>query len=266
MKLFLLLIPILTTIFGLLIYKYQSSNGIEIFRIDLVQFVYLFLVTPTLYVWLKSFLFYILRNELDVTLSVTEIFVIDTIFSVFAIIVMAALAIHSLTKVFWLKRHNNPEFDLYSLSEYFHLWWSHIVIWGGAMILGTFISIANVFVPLEVVADAKFQLFGVMAVGSIFGAIFFFAIWSSDPKQGNFMKLMKLLLALFLIIHFFIYFILEPEFTIALASYWFNFAFYVVAVISAATFERYERTNKIRSWLLHLGWGENKGVNIFNKK
>ena len=106
----LVLVPIFTTIFGMLLYRFQNGSK-EIFRLDFVQFIYLFIMTPTLFVWLKTFLFYLLRNELEYSLSINELFVIDTIFTVIAVFVISAVAIHSLTKTFWIKRHHNPKFD-----------------------------------------------------------------------------------------------------------------------------------------------------------
>lgn len=262
MKIFLLLIPLITVAIGVLIYKLQNKKK-EFLKLDLVQFIYLFLIAPTMFVWSKSFIFYILRNELQLKLTVTELFIIDTVFSVLSFVVIAAIAIHSLTKTFWIKRHHDPEFDIYHLSEYFHLWWSHIVMWGGGMILGTFMSIVNVIVPLELVTATKLQFYSLFGLGLIFGISFFYIIWNSDPQQGNYMRLMKLFLAFSLLIHIVIYFIFEPAFNISYGVYWFMLSTFSSAVFAASTFERYEKTNKLREFFLHSGWGENKGVNLF---
>lgn len=262
MRIFLLLIPLITTVLGIIIYRLQAKK-IEIFRLDLVQFVYLFIIAPTMYVWLKSFLFYILKNELEFTLSATDLFVVDTAFSVLSFIVMAAIAIHSLTKTFWIKRHHNPEFDIYHLSEYFHLWWSHIIIWGGGMVLGTFMSIVNVLVPFDLVVVSKFQFYAVNVVGFLFGLMMFVAIWLSDPGQGNFMRLMKLLLAFFLIIHVLIYFVYDPVFNMSNGVYWFILSSFIASVFAGSTFERNEKTSRIKEFLAHVGWGDNKNIDIF---
>ncbi|NCO12187.1 MAG: hypothetical protein COZ34_00805 [Candidatus Pacebacteria bacterium CG_4_10_14_3_um_filter_34_15] len=263
MKIFLLLIPLITVAIGLLIYKFQNKKK-EFLKLDLVQFVYLFLIAPTMFVWMKSFIFYILRNELQLNLSVTELFIIDTVFSVLSFVVISAIAIHSLTKTFWIKRHHDPEFDIYHLSEYFHLWWTHIVVWGGVMILGTFLSVVNVLVPLEFVVASKLQFYSLFGLGFISGIMFFFVIWNSDPQQGNYMRLMKLFLAFSLLIHIIIYFIFEPSFNISNGVYWFMLSALAASVFAASTFERYEKTNRFREFLLHSGWGENKGVNLFS--
>jgi len=266
MKLFLLLIPLFTSLFGLAIYKFQDRK-LEIFRLDLVQFVYLFLVTPTIYVWLKSFLFYILRNELDLRLSVTDIFVLDTTFSVLAFIVMAAIAMHSLTKTFRLKRDHDPKFDIFHLSEYFHLWWTHFVIWGGAILLASFVSISNVFIPFQIVNMSKIQFYSLLGFGLISGVLTFFSIWLSDADQGDFMRIMKLVLAFFVLIHVVVYFVLDPIFNITNIGYWFVFANLFSATLCASLFERYEKKNKVQQlmdFFKHRGWGNN--VDLFGSR
>lgn len=267
MKYFLLLIPFFTTFIGLFLYKYQDKK-LEIFKLDLVQFVYLFILAPTLYVWLKSFLFYILRNELEFRLSATDLFVVDTTFSVLAFVVMAAIAMHSLTKTFRLKRDFDPHFDLFHLSEYFHLWWTHIVMWVGAMVLATFVSVSNVIIPLQLIELPKSQFYTLLTIGLLSGPITFFAIWMSDARQGNFMRIMKLFLAFFVLIHVLIYFVLDPVFNMTNAGYWFVFSNLLTATLCASVFERYEKKSKIqqfREFFVHQNWGNN--INIFaNKK
>ena len=265
MKYFLLLIPLFTTIFGIAIYRFQDKK-FEIFKLDLAQFVYLFIVAPTLFVWMKSFLFYIVRTELDLRLSITDLFVVDTTFSVLAFIIMAAIAIHSLTKTFKLKRQFDPNFDWYHLSEYFHLWWTHIVIWGGAMTLATFVSISNVLIPFEVVTANKFQFYSILALGLVTGLVTFFALWMSDALQGNFMRLMKLFLAFFISIHILVYFVLDPAFNMTNAGYWFVFFNLFSAVCCAFVFERHEKTSKIRDFFTHVGWGDNIDLFGYKKK
>lgn len=261
---FLVLVPIFTTLIGMLAYRMQGKER-EIFRLDIVQFVYLFVLSPTMFVWLKTFLFYLMRTELGGALSLNEMFIIDTIFTVIAIFVMAGISIHTLTKTFWIKRHHNPQFDLYRLSEYFHLWWSHIVIWLGAMILGSFVALANVFVPFPLeLPKAGFYL--LQLVATLSGVAFFLAIWMSDPKIGHFMRLMKLLLVFFSVLHIIVYFVFDPKFNSHYVGYWISTAIFVTAAGVGSFFDRHERMSRFRKLLVHAGWGENKGIDIFKKK
>ncbi len=263
MKIFLLFIPVITAIFGLLIYKFQDKKK-EIFKLDLSQFIYLFVIAPTFFVWAKSFIFYILRSELPYNLSITELFIVDTIFSVLGFIILISIAIHSLTKTFRLRRDHDPSFDLFHLSEYFHLWWTHIVMWLGAMLIITFVSVVNVLVPFKVEVTSKLQFYSILVVGLLSGIMFFITVWNSDAKQNNYMRLMKLLFALFFVIHVAIYFIIDPGFNVSYMGYWFSFAIFSSAVLAGSTFERYDRPKRFRERFLHFNWGNN--INIFDKK
>ena len=265
MKVLLLSIPFFTALFGIALYKFQDGKGREVFKLDFVQFMYLFVLSPTIYVWAKSFLHYILRNEIDIALSATDIFIVDTAFSVVAFFTFAALAMHSLTKTFWLKRHHDPEFDMYHLSEYFHLYWTHIAIWTGIMLLIAFISFINLFVPIQV-EHAAAAFYTVLSFGALFGSLLFMSIWGSDPGQGNFMRLMKIVLMCMFILHVGVYYVLEPAFKLQYAAYWFSLFLFLAGSFSSMFFERSARVKKIRNFWLHVGWGENKGIQLFPLK
>ncbi len=256
MKLLLLSIPLLVTLFGFGIYKFQDGKGREIFRLDLVQFMYLFVLTPTLYVWMKSFLFYLLRSELAFQLNMTGLFVIDTIFSVLAFFTFAALAMHSLTKTFWLKRTHDPEFDVYHLSEYFHLHWTHIVIWSGGMTLMAFIALVNIFIPFQGM-HIVYQFYGLLGGGIFFGLLTFIGIWGSDPGQGNFMQIMKLLLIIIFVFHVILYFVFDPPFRQAHGAYWFSLFLFLSASVASFFFDKSAHAKKVRGLWLHVGWGDN---------
>lgn len=263
MKLLLLSIPIITTLIGFGIYRFQDGKRREIFRLDLVQFMYLFVLTPTLFVWLKSFLFFVLRNEVSVSLSLTDIFVLDTVFSVVAFFTFAALAMHSLTKTFWLRRHHDPDFDVYHLSEYFHLHWTHIVIWTGGVALVSLVSFINLFIPFQVVHQS-YQFYSVLAVGAITGILTFMGIWGSDPGQGNFMKIMKLELMLVFMGHVLLYFFFDPKFRMGYSAFWFSLFCFLFASVASFFFDKSSHATKMRGLWLHVGWGDN--VQLFPLK
>lgn len=260
----LILAPVLIALFGLSIYKFQTKPR-EIFRLDLVQFVYLFIVAPALFIWSKTFLFYLMQNELEVSLSITEQFIIDTLFSVLFVVIVAALAIHGLTKTFWIRRYHNPEFDVFHLSEYFHLWWSHIVMYGGAMLMMTFVSISSIYFP-QAINLSKTTFIGLQGLGILGGVLLFMIIWMSDPGKGNFMRLMKLLFVTFTLVHLLAYYLLSPGFNSNYLAYWLVLGTFVTASVCGAFFEKYERVGKIRKLFLHVGWGEHLVGDIFKKK
>lgn len=105
-----LIILFLVPTFAILssLYLYQHTGKREILKFDLVQFVYAFILAPIVYIWLKSFLFVFLVSELNLHLSVTDLFIADTVLTIIFLYVFAFLVIHSLTKSFELKRLRDP--------------------------------------------------------------------------------------------------------------------------------------------------------------
>lgn len=255
MKWFLLLVPFLSTIVGLWLYRLQDGRK-EFFRLDFVQSFYLFLVTPSVFVWLKTFLFFIVRNEIGVGLSINELFVLDTLFSVLAFFVFTAIALHALTKTFWIKRKTNPKFDLMYLSEYFHLWWTHIVLWFGALLLLSFLSLVNVYFPLQTTAE-RWQLYLLMSLGVFAGCVFFFCVWISDAKTANFMSLMKLFIGGYFVLHLVVYLIVDISFDARYGVFWLIFSALWGAVFASYFFERSPKITLLRKIFLPIGWGEN---------
>ncbi|EKD43989.1 MAG: hypothetical protein ACD_72C00045G0003, partial [uncultured bacterium] len=56
MKILLIIIPLLSLLASLGLYRYNGKK--EILRFDLVQFFYAFILMPMIYIWFKSFLFF----------------------------------------------------------------------------------------------------------------------------------------------------------------------------------------------------------------
>ena len=152
-----------------------------------------------MFIWLKSFLYYVLRQEIDTKLTMNEIFVIDTLYSVLAIFIYAFIVIHSLTKSFELKRYVDPLYDVFSHSEALHLWISHTALYVGSMGLFSVISMANAVVPVEV-ATSRLIFYILLGVGLFCGTVGFGAIWLSNFTENSvFLRIMKLAIALFLL-------------------------------------------------------------------
>ena len=183
MILTLLVIPILTALSALLIYQHNGKR--EFLKFDLVQFVYSFVMAPVLFVWMKSFLFYVLKAELELSLSINDLFIFDSIFSLSFMYIYAFVVIHSLTKTFKMRMLKDPLYDMFHHSEYFHLWLTHVMMFGGGIALSTAFSLINIFLPLPIVAG-KSTLFMILGAGIIFGLALFVSVWLSNPLQGNF--------------------------------------------------------------------------------
>lgn len=261
------LVPTFAIISAVLMYRLNGKK--EFLKIDLVQFFYAFVLTPMLFVWLKTFLYFLLRVEVNIQLSTIQLFLLDTAFSLFFMYVFAFVVIHSLTKTFFLKRVRDPLYDVFAHSEFFHLWLTHLIMYIGGMVLISGLSIFNLWFPLEFdMSQINFYLINVFGLIAGFGV--FMIIWLSDPKQdsANFMRLMKLSFGFFFLIHVVVYFVINPPFSAAYGLYWGSLNIFTALVLCSLFAYRSERAQsffeKVSDYLKHHGWGKN--VQLFKKK
>lgn len=252
-----LTIFLFATVIALFIYRFNGRK--KIFSFDLVQFIYLFIIAPTIFIWLKSFFFYTVRREISHTLTLSQFFFLDTLLSVVGLFLFGILAIHTITKVFKLEKTKDPFADIYQISEYFHLWWSHVLMYVGGFGLFTLVSLLNLFFPFpngSVLLERPLLAIS----GGIFGLVVYFAVWTSDPLQHrrSFMRLMKLCYVFFFLFHVLLYFAITPEFSTQYVLYWFSFFTFLTMVSCVFFLHRSSRALRFRNSLLHEGWGNNE--------
>jgi uncharacterized membrane protein YiaA len=240
--LILFLVPTLAVLSSL--YLYQHTGKKEFLKLDLVQFVYAFILSPIIYVWLKSFLFVFLVGELNLHLSDADVFIADTAYTIIFLYFFAFLVIHSLTKSFELKRSRDPFYDIFQHSEFFHLLTSHAVIYIGAMILLSALSILNVFIPLSVSASMPI-FYAVLMVGFIFGLVADISLLLNDgpfeERYPKFEMFIELLYAFVFILNVGFYFYFRPPFNMSHVMYWFVLIGLSGFVLSSIFLERSEK-------------------------
>lgn len=260
MLLFLYLIPLFVAISGVLVYPHNGKR--EFLKLDLVQFFYAFIVAPLLFVWIKSFIFILLKTELGDALSSLQLFIIDTAFSLVSLYVFAFVVIHSLTATFNRRIVRDPLYDLFAHSEFFHLWLSHIVMFSGLLSILTIMAFLNVFLPLSLVIS-KVWFYVLCGSGILGGLVAFMMVWLSDPRQegARFMRLMKLMFGIFFILYCVVYFVFAPSFTAERSMYWWSFA--AVSTLVACSLFTYKSTRaytwfeRVSDRFKHLKWGSN---------
>lgn len=256
------LIPFLALASGIAIYHRTGRK--EFLKFDVVQFVYAFILAPIMFIYLKSFIFFILRDELDLNLSLNGLFILDTVFSVIFMFIYAFLVIHSLTKSFENKRFVDPLYDVFKHSEVLHLWISHLIMFVGGMVLFTLVSLINLWFPLQIMI-AKWQFYSVIGLGFITGSAGFGAIWLSVPDE-RFWKLIKLALGFFFVVHILIYFGFNLEFSSQYLIFWFCLTLFTAAVIWAFGLEKSERVMGWWEKLHHkIGWSAKKRKFLLSK-
>jgi hypothetical protein len=230
---------VLIFLLALSVFVYRYHGRKEVIRFDLVQFVYSFVLAPVGFVWFKTFLYSLMQSELNQGFSSRSLFIIDTAFSVYFLYLFAFVVIHSLTKSFQLKAADDPLYDLFHDNEYFHLWLTHIVIFGGSMLMTTFFATINLFFPFDFQANRPMMV-SVTSFGAFSGVLFFVALWMADPKQegANFLRLMKLIAAAIFVFLVGIYFAIDPTFSGEYVFFWWSlFAFAGVVGCSAFAYK-----------------------------
>lgn len=253
-----LIIPILATVSSMIMYRQNGKK--EFLKFDLVQFFYAFIVAPMVFVWAKTFLYFLLKNDISNNLSQFEFFLFDTTFSTIFMFIYAFIVIHSLTKSFSLKRLKDPLYDIFKHSKYFHAWLSHLIIFGGALLLISFMSILNAIFPVYI-EISDYMFYGIALSGIVFGIAIFFGIWVADPKKEivNFIRIMKILYALFFTLHVVAYFSLTVPFSKDHSIFWCSF-FIFLSLVSISVFSyKTKRVNNLFFRILgkykHRGYG-----------
>lgn len=221
MSILLVLIPLLAVVVATILYHHNGKR--QLLNLDIVQFIYAFVMVPVLFIWLKSFLYFIVRSELGITLSFNEFFVIDTAFSLVFIYISFFVVLHAVGKSFDLQREKDPLVDLFELSEYFHHTLSHTVIFVGSLALTTMLSIVNILSPITAFTSQNPFWIGLF-FGAAAGIIFHIGVLQYDTASRQFLRLMKLVYAIMFLIHVSIYFIVDPPFIAAYGFYWTMFA------------------------------------------
>lgn len=260
MAIILFVVPILSVLALLLLYQHNGKK--QFMKLDLVQFAYAFVVLPVFFVWLKSFLYFILRGEINLRFEAGDLFLVDTVFSTIFLYIYAFVVIHSLTKSFNLRYYRDPLYDVFEHSEYYHVWLSHVIIYLGAGVLATLLSAVNIWVP--VVTDIGQSVFLVtLVVASLVGILMFVGLWLSDPEQAQFLRLMKLVIGVFFMVHAGMYFLYVPAFNYTQIVFWVMFTVMASLVVCSVSFHRSERAQRWTDRLKHHLW--DKKLFVFEK-
>lgn len=251
MSIILFVIPLFTILSGILMYRFTGRR--DIMKFDLIQFLYAFVISPVMFVWLKSFLFFLLRSELDLQLSVNELFLYDTILTLLFMYVYAFVVIHTLTKTFDLYRDRDPLYDIFEHTDFFHLWLSHFAVYVGAMVVLSFISMVNVFIPTQIEV-AKTVVYFTAVIGSVAGVASLSAILLYESPDASFHRFMKLAFGSFFLLHAVVYFIRTPDFSGQYLGFWFVFPIFIVTTILSLFVEQTVEKKRFGFLPFSLNW------------
>jgi hypothetical protein len=136
-------------------------------------------------------------------------------------------------------------------------------MFAGVIALSTALSLVNVFIPLPIEAG-KSTLFILLGGGVVLGVALFVGVWLSNPLQGNFMRLMKLLFGVAFLIHVISYYLFDPNFSVINGFFWLNFMLFATTVFCSLLLQRSSRANTVVNRLKDYKWGLN--IDVMSKK
>lgn len=225
MKMSLIIIPITILIIGAFIYRFNGKR--ELMKMDLVQFIYAFILTPTIIIWLKTFFYFNLIDPLNMYLDNEDRFLIDNILTTLLLFFYAFVVIHSLTKTFNIKKNTDPLFDIFEHSEYFHLWLSHIVTYSSALLIMLFLGIINMVFPLDTFGHTLTPTIGLL-IGIILSLLFYVAMKNYKVKeQKKFDRVIKFQVYIYTIIILMSYIVVRPLYSTSHLLFWMSLMFYL---------------------------------------
>jgi hypothetical protein len=234
----LIIIPIATFVIAFLLYRHVGKR--EFMRLDIVQFLYAFVIIPIAFVWMKAFILYFARNEIGAPINDTQLFVLDSAFSVIFLYLSSFVAIHSLTKTFEIQAQRDPLYDIIEHAEKFHLWISHTSMYFLVMLLFVMLGLMNIYFPLAV-NMSKNAFLAFLFLGYLAGILGYASISLSNFTEKAFMRLMKLGFGFGFSALVTMYFVFDPKFSASYVMYWFVLMSFSSLVASSFFIERSDR-------------------------
>jgi hypothetical protein len=133
--------------------------------------------------------------------------------------------IHSLTKTFGLKKDDNPRYNLFADSEYYHQLLSHVAVYCGVGLLFLFVGLVNIFVPFPIVGSV-WWMYLVAILSFVGGGVGLATVWLYETNDRRFYRLMKLFFGIMFVIEVWIFIIASPSFSLSYSIYWFMFGIF----------------------------------------
>ena len=232
MRILLNLLPIIILIFGFFIYRFNGRK--ELLKMDLVQFIYAFVLAPAIIIWTKTVVFFSIDNLLGIT-DVETKFLIDSIITTIAFFFYGFMVIHSLTKSFEIKKSRDPLFDIFEHSEYLHLWLSHIVIYSGWLVVTFVLGILNIIFPFEL-RENSLNPTVLVLIGFVLSLLFKHAL--GIVKEENFGRVMKLQVYTGTFALIVVYILIRPQYSAQFSAFWAATMFFISTAIATQDFRK----------------------------
>lgn len=226
---------------------YRFSGKKEILQMDLVQFIYAFVIYPIGYIWLKNFIYILLRDEIGAKLTLGQWVTIDTGFTIVFMYFYAFGIIHALTKTFSLNLNRDPFYDMFDDSKYFHEFFSHVGMYVAVIVVVTILSLLNGIFPFsfenkKIVMDSLVGVAWFTGFLTYLGAFFF---TDKGFQYSKYKRIMKLTFGLCFLVEVIFYYFFRTQFTLAHGGYWFVFIMLTSTIVSMFIFSPGRRFGKL---------------------
>ncbi len=224
-SLFLFIFPIFVSIISLYLYRFIGKK--DFFKLDLVQFIYTFIIFPLFFLWLKTIFYLSFVQNVSIGVN-TKFFIFDSVLSLSFLYMFSMVVIHSLTKTFNLKKNQNKDYDIFLHSEDFHLVYTHIGAFLWFVVISIIISIINMFFPLNIenintyFDIVKFDKLLILILSIVIFYIYDAVLNYTKIKQAIYKKLLFFLITIWFIVNIVLFFIFTPEFGIKYIFYFVN--------------------------------------------
>ncbi len=175
---------LLIVAFGFAVYKISFFSRKSIGYFSLVQFIYLVIIPSSLFIALNSHIQMVVDRPFNQATFLSDKLILNVIF-LSQLFTYGGLAIHAVTKMLWVHMIPN-ESDLYKINSYFHLKFSHNLIYSGAITLALFLSLLEIN---HVPPDHNYNLGISVLVGLISGiALIMSMYWYKPYGEQRFSK------------------------------------------------------------------------------
>lgn len=241
----LFLIPVLMLLAVMFMYRFSGKK--EFLQMDLVQFLYAFVIYPIGYIWIKNFIYLLLREEIGVRLTLGQLITIDTVFTVLFLYMYAFGIIHALTKTFSLNLNRDPFYDMFDDSKYFHEFLSHVGMYAGVVMVMTVLSLINGLFPFQVVNN-KLYMDVLVGLGWFAGFLTYIGMFFSTDKgfqYSKYKRIMKLLFGSCFTLEVLFYFAFRPKFALQYGWFWFILLTLTSTIVSMFIFSPGRRFGKL---------------------
>lgn len=204
----------------LALYLYRFSGRRQFLRLDLIQFIYAFVVYPLAFLWMQELLLLFYRSVPEI--GPVDQRIISSSVNLIFLYLYAFGIMHSLTKTLSLRVYRDPLFDVFSQTEYVHEFLSHVGMYTGIFALGSVLSVINIVFPFDIVSTRQAMAMTISA-GTILGIALYIVLFITTDKgigYTAYKKIIRAVAGLSFTAHVILFVLFRPALTMHHGVFW----------------------------------------------